>query len=491
MKIAALADFHYAMGTPPGARRSDLAPLLLRRAVARLNRFVKPDVTVLLGDLLDRGSEPDGSELRGQLAKIVATVESPTIVLPGNHDGDAEAFYRDFERPGPWTDVAGVRLVGFDDPEEPRCWARRTAADIERLRAARSGWDGDIVCLQHLPLHPPGSAACPYNLTNADAAIGAMCEVGARLSIGGHYHRGMDLVERDGCAFVGAPALCEAPFAFLVMEIDGDRITSERQELAMPRELGLFDHHVHTQFSYCGNGMDMATAAGLAKDLGLAGLCFSEHSGQLYFARREYWRGDWYTSGVAGASPDCARVDDYLAATESLDDHVAAGFEVDFDRAGRPVLGEDVLALGRPAIGTIHHLDELAKPEPDLARAAEEFLSLAAAITGSGVRALAHPLRVFRRKGQPMPEGLFEPLVRMLRENGVAAEINFHTNEPPREFFSMCLEAGVRITLGSDAHEHREIGEFWPHLRLLEDLGVSDPRDVLLSHALPTERHSP
>ena len=128
MKIAALADFHYAMGTPPGARRSDLAPLLLRRAVARLNRFVKPDVTVLLGDLLDRGSEPDGGELRGRLAKIVGTIESPTMALPGNHDGDAEAFYRDFERPPPWIDVAGVRLVGFDDPEEPRYWARRTEA---------------------------------------------------------------------------------------------------------------------------------------------------------------------------------------------------------------------------------------------------------------------------------------------------------------------------------------------------------------------------
>jgi len=479
MKIAALADLHYAMGKPPGERRSDLSPLLLRRAVARLNRFVKPDVTVLLGDLLDQGSGTDGSALRAQLAKIVATIESPSIVLPGNHDGDAETFYRDFERPASWTDMAGVRLVGFDDPEEPRCWARRTEVDFERLRAARAGWDGEIVCLQHLPLHPPGSANCPYNLTNAEVAIAAMREVGARLSIGGHYHRGMYLVEGDGCAFVGAPALCESPFAFFVIDIDGKRISIERHELAMPRELELFDHHVHTQFSYCGNGMDMATATALAPDLGLAGLCFSEHTGQLYFGRREYWRGDWYDVGVAGAPPDCARVDEYLAATESLDDNVAAGFEIDFDREGRPVLGEDVFALGRPAIGTIHHLDELAKPEPDLARAADEFLALVDSITGSGVRALAHPFRVFYRKGQPVPEELFEPVARMLREKGVAAEINFHTNEPPREFLRLCLEAGVRITLGSDAHEHREIGEFWPHLRLLEDLGVSDPRDVL------------
>jgi len=481
MKIAALADFHYAAESPVPARRGDLAPLLLRRAVARLNRFVKPDVTVLLGDLLDQGSGTDGSALRAQLAKIIATIESPTIVLPGNHDGDAETFYRDFERPPSWLDVAGVRLVGFDDPEEPGYNARRTAVDLERLRAARAGWDGDIVCLQHLPLHPPGSANCPYNLTNAEIAIDAMREVGARLSIGGHYHRGMDLVEGDGCAFVGAPALCEAPFTFLVIDVDGDSIATERHELAMPSELGLFDHHVHTQFSYCGNGMDIATAAALAPDLGLAGLCFAEHSGQLYFGRREYWRGDWYDAGVAGASPDCARVDDYLAATESLDDNVAAGFEIDFDRGGRPVLGEDVLALGRPAIGTIHHLDELAKPEPDLARAADEFLALAAAITGSGVRALAHPFRVFPRKGQPVPEGLFAPLARMLRETGVAAELNFHGNNiPPREFVRTCLEEGVRLSFGSDAHEHREIGELWPHLRLLEGLGVSDPRDVIL-----------
>jgi len=480
MKIAALADLHYAAESPVPARRSDLAPLLLRRAAARLNRFIKPDVTVLLGDILDNGSGQDGRELRARLAKIVATIESPTIVLPGNHDGDAEAFYKDFERPEQWTDVGSVRFISFLDPEEPGYNGRRTAEDLARLRGARSGWEGKIVCLQHLPVHPSGSVRCPYNLVNSDEAIAAIRDAGARLSIGGHYHRGMDTVRADGCEFVGAPALCEAPFAFGVVEIDGDTVSYERHELAMPRELGLFDHHVHTQFSYCGKGMDIATAAGLAEDMGLAGLCFAEHSGQLYFGRREYWRGDWYTSGVAGAPPECSRVDEYLAATESLDDHVSAGFEIDFDRKGRPVLGADVLALGRPVIGTIHHLDELAKPEPDLDRAADEFLSLAAEITGSGVRALAHPFRVFRRKGQPVPKGLFEPVVRMLREKGVAAEIKFHTNEPPREFFKLCLEAGVPIALGSDAHEHREIGEFWPHLRLLEDLGVSDPRDVLL-----------
>ena len=80
-----------------------------------------------------------------------------------------------------------------------------------------------------------------------------------------------------------------------------------------------------------------------------------------------------------------------------------------------------------------------------------------------------------------MPTSLFAPTVALLREHGVAAEINFHTNEPPPSFFADCIRAGVRISFGSDAHALYEIGEFHPHLALLADIGFDgDLTDILL-----------
>jgi len=72
-------------------------------------------------------------------------------------------------------------------------------------------------------------------------------------------------------------------------------------------------------------------------------------------------------------------------------------------------------------------------------------------------------------------------VVHMLREADVAAEINFHTNDPDPEFVRLCIEAGVPLTFGSDAHNLYEIGEFFPHLQLLKEAGFDgDPAEVLL-----------
>jgi histidinol phosphatase-like PHP family hydrolase len=94
---------------------------------------------------------------------------------------------------------------------------------------------------------------------------------------------------------------------------------------------------------------------------------------------------------------------------------------------------------------------------------------------------LAHPFRVFRRCGCTAPEELFLQAAVLLRKNDTAAEINFHTNEPPIEFIRICLNQGVRFSLGSDAHQMAEIGDFAYHLALLEEAGFDgDLTDILI-----------
>ena len=71
------------------------------------------------------------------------------------------------------------------------------------------------------------------------------------LSISGHHHPGCEDKSDGGILFVNAPGLCEAPFPYLVVTIDGEEINTCRHELAMPAELQLVDNHVHTQLAYC------------------------------------------------------------------------------------------------------------------------------------------------------------------------------------------------------------------------------------------------
>ncbi|HUT25717.1 MAG TPA: metallophosphoesterase [Sumerlaeia bacterium] len=484
VKIAVLSDTHYCQGDEPvhPDRRSDVADVLLLRAVHRINRMIRPDVTLVLGDLINDGDGPRAEEELRALRDALGHLRSPCLVIPGNHDGDPEAFFRVFGPPPEWRDVGGVRFVPFVDPEEPGFNARREPRDLERMARARAGFKGPIVAFQHTPLFPPGASDCPYNYTNADAVIAAMRDAGIRLAIGGHYHPGMDLVRTDHADFVVSPALCESPFSFLEATYDGETAEVVRRSLRMPEDLELVDRHVHTPFAYCNENMDIPKTIRLARLFGLAGLGFSEHSDQLYFDRQAEASGAYLETGIHNARPEDFRAEAYFnALAEAGCPPCCAGLELDSDFAGNAIVLPQDQARAGFRIGAIHSLREFKNPQPDPARARDEFLRILGRFLSSGIEILAHPFRVFRRGGMDAPPSLFDPVVRMLREAKIAAEINFHTNEPPPEFFELCIEAGVPISLGTDAHNLYEVGELAPHLELLRACGCDgNLKDVLL-----------
>ncbi len=233
LRIAAIADTHYHVGetASPTNRRTEIADALLLGAVQRVNRSIRPDLTILLGDLIDEPSVVEAEAELRRIEEIVDLLESPVIVIPGNHDGDIDRFYGIFSRPDDIIDVGGVRFVTFLDPEEPGYNARRTEADLQRMSSARAGHDGPIVSVQHVPLFPPGESACPYAFTNAEEAWAAFERNRYTLALSGHYHAGDDLVARRVARAVIAPALCEAPFPFLEIAVDGERVETRRHEL--------------------------------------------------------------------------------------------------------------------------------------------------------------------------------------------------------------------------------------------------------------------
>ena len=126
-------------------------------------------------------------------------------------------------------------------------------------------------------------------------------------------------------------------------------------------------------------------------------------------------------------------------------------------------------------------MPELTKPAPRLDRAADEYLAIQEQFVKSGIQILAHPFRVFRRALAPVPETLFFPTIQLLKQHNVAAELNFHTNTPDPVFFNKCIENGVKITFGSDAHNLYEVGEIAPHLKFLADIGIRDGFDDVIA----------
>jgi len=478
IKIIVISDVHFS--TTPNisvpSRRKEFGDILLNRVVNRINRFIKPNITLFLGDLVDDAQKEDLEVIK----RLADKLQCPTMVVPGNHDGDCSQFVDVFQELPDYLDVAGYRFVPFCDEEAPGYNATRSEGDFERMRNAREGYDGPIIAVQHVPLFPPGGHECPYSLTNAETALQIMKEEKIQWVIAGHYHPGFQLFE-EGFVSITAPALCEKPFRFLEINIEGQNTEVIEHRLSMPEELKLTDFHVHSHFAWCNENMDFGKALELADLFNVPNVVFSEHSTHLYFDRETnhaYLRDGFEKTKERITSRIAEYQDEAKSAIAPSGVNVLHGFEVDCDVNGKPAMLDADRAKFDIFLGAMHRLPPEAVKDAGIA--AESFCTILKEFIGCGIQILAHPFRVFRRSRLSTPESLFPFVVRLLKENDVAAELNIHTNEPPLKFVQMCLEEGVKLAFGSDAHNLYEVGEFYPNLRLLEEAGYTGNVEEIL-----------
>jgi len=482
IKIAIISDIHATEKPEKPEIRGELAENLLLRGVNRFNRWIRPDVVIVGGDLVDNGGSKTAPEDLAKIRGILDKLNCPYIVVRGNHDPIAEDFYKIFDRKDQF-EMKGCRFLTFDDPEEPNYCARRTIEQLDRLKSARTSFNGPIISIQHVPLFLPGTSDCPYNYTNAEQIIAEMKKYKIFMSVSGHFHNGMGLVESDGLNFIGAPAICESPFRYMVIETDGEEVSTMTDCFQIPPELGLIDRHVHTQFAYCSENMDIASVMKVYKDFGLAGVVFTEHTGQLYFDKESFWSGDCFKRGLEDVKEKDNRTQQYFELMKQNNVPIQSiGFEVDFDYSGRAMIRPEDKAKAGFFVGSIHKLAKLRTDNKNWRDVYDEFLWRTEAAVKSGINVLAHPFRLFHRADSKAPKDLAEKIVKLLKDNKVAAEVNFHVQEDESEFVEMCINSGVKLCLNSDSHNMSELGELWPHLKLLEKAGVSrsDFRKVLL-----------
>jgi hypothetical protein len=345
-KIVAIADLHYGCVSHPG-RQGKFSHVFALRTVHRLNETIKPGAVLLMGDLIDDPAADDATARLTELKAIFDLLQCPTIAIPGNHDPVPDHFYDVFERPESIVDIGPVRFSSFLDPEEPEWNACRMQPELDRMASIRDdGFSGPVVALQHATAVPPGTTDCCFNYVNMDEVMAGMQAGQVTLTVGGHYHPGTALVREQDSAYLGVPAMCEAPFKFteidLPLDRDVEKIKITTHQLQVPAELGLYDLHSHTQFAYCSENVDTTLSPEFAGIIGLAGLAFTEHSGQLNFDQKAYWSGEFCKQGLATTRGAQYRAADYwtsaLQAQKKSPVNLLVGFEVDSDFSGAQVL---------------------------------------------------------------------------------------------------------------------------------------------------------
>jgi histidinol phosphatase-like PHP family hydrolase len=482
LHILAIADPHFISAANHtcvhAGRHARLSLVLLRKTLWRLRHLgIKPDVIVLLGDMVDNATKPGAEEDWQALAGEVHRTGIPVLAVPGNHDMDPARYAQAFCcEPGLHRLGDYVFLVFHDERQEGEQF-RRPADQLDLPARAAATYPGlPIIALQHHPHTPHLAGDYPYHLTNRDEVMASYRAAGVCLSLSGHYHAGQPPHNVDGVTYVTTPALCEAPFPFHLIRLDGQQIQVQDHALRLDAP-GLSDNHCHTELSYCGTNVTIADGIRLSQALGVETLCFTEHTFQLYFEKEEAWSFRWQHDPTRvqelWATPNRGRMGAYRRLAGGFRNHrVRAGLEVDLCADGSLLLAPQDATGWDLLVGAIHTIPGVKKGVSTPAEMEELFLRDVRRLLVHPIDILAHPFRFFTRMGLPQPTHLYPIVADLLADSGVAAEINFHTYQTDPAFIRLCLERGARISFGSDSHELSEIGEFAPHLRVLREAGA-------------------
>lgn len=158
MLIAQISDTHVMLDGELMSGVVDTAPYL-ERAVAHINALdPRPDVVLASGDLVDAGRPEEYRRLRG----ILAALQMPVYLIPGNHDARANlrAAFPDhlYLQDGDFIQYAiedhALRLIGLDTLVPGAGHGELCDARLDWLEAKLGETDRPALLFMH---HPPFS----------------------------------------------------------------------------------------------------------------------------------------------------------------------------------------------------------------------------------------------------------------------------------------------------------------------------------------------
>ena len=484
LTVLAISDLHHMGLARQTAQmpqtRGELAQTLLKKAFLRLRHMgVTPDVTLVLGDLVedgaDRNAHLDLVTLHGELTRSGI----PFLAVPGNHDGDMAEFNALFGSAPGLHKIGGYGFVLFNDSYNENHECARSPEDLALTKQIAEENPGlPLIALQHPPVYPAIDSHYPYRPTNAAEIIDSFQKSGIILSLSGHYHKGQKARAHEGILYHTIPSLSEAPFRFSLIRLTGTQVEIEELNLAL-QVPNIIDTHCHTEHAYCGTTVDTAPCIALSQSLGVSTLCFTEHAFQLYFDKHRAmgfkWQSDPSLAAAVWETPERGRMAAFLQFAEKLrSPFVKIGLELDlFDDGKLLIAPEDMEMDWDILIGAVHGVQGFVPGETGQKDAEKLFLRDVERLVEHDIDVLAHPFRFFTRNRLEVPTHLYPIVAGLLADSGVAAEVNFHTYQPDPEFIRQCAEKGVKIALASDTHDLAEAGEFWPHVNVLRQAGIT------------------
>jgi len=481
LDILVISDLHYVnhaiVTRPTKTRHTFFGPLLIRKALQRLKyQGIQIGLIIILGDLIENGYATNADKDLKTFAEEIRRIGLPVLVVPGNHDGDFERFNDIFGISPGLYQMNGFGFLLFQEESAEDDSTTRPAPGLALPAEIHSAQpDLILVALQHNPLHPDIVSEYPYLLTNRQAILKRYLENGVVLSLSGHYHKGQPPHQVGDLTLYTVPAACEPPFRFAHVHLEGQEVTVNEQALQIELP-NLMDVHCHTEFAYCATTVAAEKNIQIARALGLGGLCIVEHTFQLYFEKHHAWSYRWQTDVEAtrrALKQNRSRMPAYRKYVQKLrSDFVKLGLEVDLCADGELLLAEEDWEGWDLLIGAVHQLGDFERGVTSQSQAEKLFMNHTEQLLNQPIQVLAHPFRFFRRARLIQPKHLYVPLAQLLAQRGVAAEVNFHTNQPDPRFIEACLSRGVKIALATDSHDLTEVGELAPHLEVLRTAGV-------------------
>ena len=207
-----------------------LARLIIRIQSIR-HQMGTIDAVLISGDLSDDGSP----ESYDRFKTLLAPLNLPLLVIPGNHDARApmrEAFVDQFAQDGPldWvTQVCDLKIIGLDTLVEGSGKGTLSAQSLAFLKTALTQ-DKDtptLITLHHPPFQSGINFMDDIGLTNRDAFRDVVFgHMGQLRIICGHIHS-MMVMDVAGHIAISAPSPCstftydrraDAPVGFMALE---------------------------------------------------------------------------------------------------------------------------------------------------------------------------------------------------------------------------------------------------------------------------------
>jgi histidinol phosphatase-like PHP family hydrolase len=242
----------------------------------------------------------------------------------------------------------------------------------------------------------------------------------------------------------------------------------------MPME---FDCHVHTVRSACG------------EDITDAWLCERAHEDRVRFTVTDHTMHLYYEPEIAWAMMSDEGLELYEQRKSSGRDNILryleeirscgspnmmVGVELDVQPDGQIMFPEDLRADVDIMIAALHYMPTLRRRAP-YAEIEAEFRQQTQWLLEYGVDVLAHPYRILLGANQPVSPELVEWIVDLAQKHDTALEINSHKIFPEHdiEMIRLAVARGMKLVLGTDAHNSREFGDFSYHYDILAQAGIS------------------